>query len=70
LNKKSTSGEDQIHNLMLQNSSQEFRKIILYLINQSVKQAKYLKTGKPQWSAWFQKSKKTAAIQEIIDLSV
>jgi hypothetical protein len=40
LNKKSTSGEDQIHNLMLQNSSQEFRKIILYLINQTVKQAK------------------------------
>ena len=40
LNIKSTSGEDQIHNLMLLNSSQDFMKIILYLINQSIKQAK------------------------------
>ena len=40
LNSKSACGADQIHNLMLKNSSQEFRKLILQLINQSIKQSK------------------------------
>ncbi len=43
LNSKSSSGEDNIHNLMLINSSQEFRQIILNLVNETVK-----KTPLPQ----------------------
>jgi hypothetical protein len=39
LNKKSSCGEDKIHNLILQNSTQEFRKIILKLLNESIKQS-------------------------------
>ena len=33
-------GEDKIHNLMLKNSTQDFRKIILNLINSSVTHSK------------------------------
>ena len=40
LNIKSACGEDKIHNLMLKNSTQDFRKIILNLINASVTQSK------------------------------
>ena len=40
LNKKSACGEDKLSNLMIQNTTQEFRKIILYLINETVKQSK------------------------------
>ena len=39
LKKKSTCGQDKIHNVMIQNTSQEFRKIILLLINETVKQS-------------------------------
>lgn len=46
LNKKSTSGEDKISNLMIQNTTQEFRKIILHLINETVKQSKLPKNWK------------------------
>ncbi len=44
LNVKSACGEDKIHNLMLLNSTQEFRAIILQLINESVKQSKIPKS--------------------------
>jgi hypothetical protein len=40
LNKNSKGAEDKINNQMLQNTSQEFRKIILNLINETVKQSK------------------------------
>ena len=40
LNIKSACGEDKIHNLMLKNTTQDFRKIILNLINASVTQSK------------------------------
>jgi len=46
LNKRSSNGEDKIHNKMLQNTCQEFRKIILNLINETVKQAKIPKEWK------------------------
>jgi hypothetical protein len=46
LNVKSTRGEDKIHNLMLLNSTQEIRSIILQLINESVKQSKIPKSWK------------------------
>ena len=39
LKKNSACGEDGIHNLMLIKTTQEFRKIILLLINETVKQA-------------------------------
>jgi hypothetical protein len=39
LNKKSSNGEDKIHNLMIQNTTKEFRIIILTLINETVKQS-------------------------------
>ncbi len=39
LNKKTSSGEDKIHNLMIQNTTKEFRIIILRLINETVKQS-------------------------------
>ena len=40
LNKRSSNGEDKIHNRMIQNTSQELRKIILSLINKTVRQSK------------------------------
>ena len=40
LNIRSSNGEDKVHNKMLHNTSQEFRKIILFLINQTVQQSK------------------------------
>ena len=46
LNKKSASGEDKISNLMIQNTTQELRKIILHLINETVKQSKLPKNWK------------------------
>ena len=46
LNSKSSSGEDNIHNLMLINSSQEFRQIILNLVNETVIKSSLVKGGK------------------------
>ena len=46
LSKKSASGEDKISNLMIQNTTQELRKIILHLINETVKQSKLPKNWK------------------------
>ena len=40
LNKRSANREDEIHNKMIQNTTQEFRKIILYIINETVKRSK------------------------------
>ena len=40
LKSRSSSGEDMVHNTMLKNTSLEFRKIILKLINQSISQSK------------------------------
>ncbi len=40
LNKNSASGEDRIHNLMINNSISDFRQIILRLINETVRQSK------------------------------
>ena len=40
LKKNAACGEDNIHNLMLKNSTQDFRKQILVLINETVKQSK------------------------------
>jgi hypothetical protein len=37
-NKRSSNGENLIHNIMIQNTSQEFRQIILKLINETEKQ--------------------------------
>ena len=39
LNKKSGSCEENIHNLMLLNSSREFREIILKLVNETVRKS-------------------------------
>jgi hypothetical protein len=40
LNKRSSNGENMIHNIMIQNTSQELRHIILKLNNETVKQSK------------------------------
>ena len=66
LNKRSANGEDKVHNKMLQNTHQEFRKIILYLFNETVKQATIPQEWKNSVINMIPKNRKTAVIRKNI----
>ena len=70
LNKKSSSDEDKIHNLMIQNTTKEFRVIILTLINETVKQSTIPQSWKNFLISMILKNSRTAALLKIIVRSV